>query len=459
VSSHSGSEGQIPIRGGPSRRALLRGGIGAIGGVGLASALAGCGSPIAAGLAGTQIAPGTVTFWNLFGGGDGARLTVMLDQYEKNHGGSGSLQAATFAWGNPYYTKVALATIGNKPPDVAISHLTRAKNLAEGGLLTPITDDMLALVDLKPSDFTDRVWQAQKLNGTSYAIPLDTHPLVLFYNETVCKKAGLLGADGKLKTITGTDEWEAALTAIKKVTGQYGATTGSIADPSNSWRWFTTLYQQMNGSTPFLSDNGGKLTYNKDLVLKTLAYIRKLTASGLMPASIDTPGAETLMFTGKSGFFINGEWEITTAQAIEGLKFSIVPIPKLFDKKAAFADSHTFVLPATDRSPAQLKRTMGFVKSMLDQSLTWAKGGHIPAYLPVKDSAAYKQLTPQSNYVEVADYAVYDPLAWYSGSGSNFENIVGAQIGLVQQGLASPVQALASIRQQLLTYVDTPSPL
>jgi len=38
---------------------------------------------------------------------------------------------------------------------------------------------------------------------------------------------------------------------------------------------------------------------------------------------------------------------------------------------------------------------------------------------------------------------VYDAEAWYSGSGSTFENTVGAQVGLVLQGLATPEDALA----------------
>ena len=40
-----------------------------------------------------------------------------------------------------------------------------------------------------------------------------------------------------------------------------------------------------------------------------------------------------------------------------------------------------------DRSDDQMLRAMTFVKSMLDQSLTWAEGGHIPTYLPTFDSS------------------------------------------------------------------------
>jgi multiple sugar transport system substrate-binding protein len=165
------------------------------------------------------------------------------------------------------------------------------------------------------------------------------------------------------------------------------------------------------------------------------------------------------MFTGKAGFFMQGEWEISTAQSIKGLKFGMAPIPQLFDKPAAQADSHTFILPRKDRTPEQKKAAMLFIKQMLDQSLTWAQGGHVPAYMPTFDSSAYEKLTPQSNYASAAASAVFDDAAWYGGSGSTFENTVGAQLALVQQGSSSPAAAMSAIKSQLSTYLNTPSPL
>jgi multiple sugar transport system substrate-binding protein len=440
-----------------SRRAFLRGSAGAAAGLALAGGLSGCGSALSAGLAGSALAPGTVTWWNLFGGGDGARMQIMEDNYTKSSGAS-PLQAATFTWGNPYYTKVSLATLGDAPPDVAAAHLTRQANLARAGLLSEITDDMLALVGLRASDFDPKPYNALKVDGKSYAVAFDTHPFVLYYNVDVCDKAGLLDSDGNLKPIEGTDGWEAALTAAKEVTGVYGAAVATIGDNATSWRWFQSLYSQQGGP-PFMADGGAKLTYDEDLAIKTMTYIRSLTKSGLMPTDTDYAGSGTMMFTGQAGFYMQGEWEITTAEAVKGLKFGMVPLPTLFDKPAAQADSHTFVLPRQDRSDAQVLRAMTFIKSMLDQSLTWAKGGHIPAYQPTLESAEYKALKPQSNYASAATTAVYDAEAWYSGSGSNFENVMGAQIGLVQQGLATPQAALAAARSQLETYANTPSPL
>jgi multiple sugar transport system substrate-binding protein len=136
-----------------------------------------------------------------------------------------------------------------------------------------------------------------------------------------------------------------------------------------------------------------------------------------------------------------------------------VPVPTIYDTQAEQADSHTFILPNMERSDDQVLRAMTFVKSMLDQSLTWAEGGHIPTYLPTFESAEYKNLQPQASYSAAADTAVYDAEAWYSGSGSTFENTIGAQIGLVLQGLATPEAALTSAHDQLTTYANTKSPL
>lgn len=444
-----------PRGGSFTRRSLLAAGAAAA----TVLPLAACSSPLAAGIAGSALNPDTLVFWNLFGGGDGARMQEMEAGYAKLHGGPSSIQATTFAWGNPYYSKVTLATVGNKPPDVAIAHLTRAKPLWDGDLLDPISSEDLASVGLSASDFNQRAWTTQKTDGKNICIPLDTHPFVLFYNVDVCQKAGLLDSDGKLKDLTGRENFEAALAAVSKVTGGNALNVANVSETATPWRFFWTMYNQINGATPFISDGGSKLTVNEDAYNTVTDMTQKWVKNGWLNKGLDYATAETLMFTGKVGFFMQGEWEISTAQSIKGLKFGMVPVPQLFDKPAAQADSHTFILPRKDRTPEQRKAHMLFIKQMLDQSLTWAQGGHVPAYLPTYDSSAYKKLEPQADYASAAANAVYDDPAWYGGSGSTFENTVGAQLALVQQGAVSPAGAMSAIKSQLSTYLDTPSPL
>jgi len=439
-----------------TRRALLGGGVAAAGTL----ALAGCASsPLAAGLVGSPLNPEQLIFWNLFGGGDGSRMQTMEAGYEKLHGGGKSLQATVFAWGNPYYSKLTLATVGNKPPDVAISHLTRAKPLYDGDILEPITDADLASVGLSAGSFNAKSWAAQKTDGRNIAIPLDTHPLVMFFNSDVCAKAGLVDADGKLKNLDGMDAFESALAAVSKVTGGTAITVANVSETATPWRVFWTFYNQIKGATPFISDNGSTLSVNEDAYTEVTSRLQKWVKNGWLNKGLDYAGAQTQMFTGKAAFYLQGEWEITTAQSVSGLKFGMVPAPQIYDKPAAQADSHTFVLPRKDRTPEQRKQAMLFIKQMLDQSQTWAMGGHVPAYLPTLDSAAYKALEPQADYASAAKVAVYDDPAWYGGSGSTFEATVGAQLGLVQQLAASPQAALSAIKQQLQVYLNTPSPL
>jgi multiple sugar transport system substrate-binding protein len=181
-----------------------------------------------------------------------------------------------------------------------------------------------------------------------------------------------------------------------------------------------------------------------------------------MPGSIDYQGAIALFASGAAGFHLNGEWEITTFQTAK-MPFSMTLVPNVFGaggKYAVQADSHTLVIPRGGaRDVKQLDRALGFVKSMLDQSMTWAEGGHVPAWQPVAQSEAYKKLTPQSNYAAAADAAVYDPPGWYSGSGSDFEILMSSAVAGVEAGQLSPADAIAQVRSKLETLASAPSPV
>jgi multiple sugar transport system substrate-binding protein len=436
-----------------TRRGLLRV---AFAGAGIA-ALTGCSTPVGAGLANTRLDPGTVDYWNLFGGGDGVRMQQMQDGYRKANPRT-SLQAVTLNWGDPYYTKLSLATVGGKPPNVAVSHLTRMKTLVQADLLQELSLDDLARHGMRPDMFNRRAWEAGLVDGKVYAIPIDTHPFVLFYNTDICQQAGLLDGDGQLTPIVGEAAFADALRRVKQVTGAYGATHGINSDPATTWRLFQTLYSQLDGEV--LADEGTRVVLDDAKAKRVLDYLRTLTVEeGLIPVS-DYQGAIGLFANGQAGFHLNGEWEITTFQTAK-MPFSMALVPNVFGgPHAVQADSHTLVLPKRPgQDRAQLDRSLGFVKSMLDQSDIWAEGGHVPTWQPYATSEAYRQLNPQHNYAAAADTAVYDPPGWYSGSGSNFENVVGSAVGGVESGQFSPEAAIAQMRSQLSVLARTPSPV
>jgi multiple sugar transport system substrate-binding protein len=434
------------------------------GGLGLLGALSACGSPIVTSLTGGQPATADVIFWHLFGGGDGINMTTMVDTYEKDSGRS--VEATLLSWGNPYYTKLALAASSGRPPDVAISHLSRLSLLAEAGLLEPVDTAAFTNAGITHDMFTPAAWAKATVKGTVYAVPLDTHPFVLFYNVDLAKQAGILNAAGDdLMPMQGRDDFIGALKAMKDAGDTYGAVMSLTADPSTCWRFFMMLYTGLAG--PIVSDQGTEVTIDNDAMEETFAFMQSLTSTlGLMPGSATSTTATTLFGGGTVGFLFDGEWQIPTYRGVKlangkPLDFNVVPFPAILGPKpVAYADSHSLVIPqSSGRSAQRSADAVAFIKGLLDESAIWAGGGHIPAWLPVQKSPAFLKQKPQSNYIQAAFNAVYDPVAWYTGAGSDFQTAMGSVISSVLGGHTSPSGGVDQMTSSLMTFATARPPV
>ncbi|RLL70441.1 extracellular solute-binding protein [Streptomyces sp. Z26] len=442
----------------PTRRALLRaaGALGATAATG--GLLTGCGTAIGQGFTGGAGPASKLDFWNPFTGGDGARMVEMERAYRERHPGI-DLNATTFVWGDPYYTKLTLATLGDRPPQVAITHLSKIPTLAGAGLLREIGDDELAAQGMTADRFDERAWQKAHHDGALRAIPLDTHPFVLYVRTDIAKKAGLLGPGGALPDVDGPEEFLDALRAAKEVTGAWGCSIASTKDPSTCFRLFWSLYRQLGGQ--LVADEGQRVVIDMAAAEEAFAYVQRLTREKLVPTGVDSPGAITLLTSGRAGFLLDGVWQILAVQDAK-VPFDMRPFPRIF-REAAYAchaDSHGLVLPKSPSEKAQRADTaLEFVRSLLDASDAWAGGGHVPAWLPTQRSAAYRKLEPQSHYAAAADGAAYDPSAWYSGAGSSLHNRLGDVCASVLGGRTAPGRGAARMREELRELAATPSPL
>jgi len=420
----------------PGRRAVLGGLLGAL-------ALTGCGS-----LRGKP----KVREWNLFGGGDGARLLQIHQQYVAEHPDV-AFKAHTLAWGPPFYTKLAMSAAGGRAPEVATLHLSRLKGFSPTTMLDPIPVELLADAGVTESDFLPTSWNRAVVDGKLYAVPLDTHPFVLYYNTEICQKAGLLEADGRIKTVKGVDAFLEMLKAVKDVTGKFAASV----ETTNPWRLWWTLYGQLEGK--FFDDTGTRLILDDAKALEALNLMAKLAADGLTPRSSNYSALVAQFSNGDAGLSFNGEWEVTTYQTAK-MPFSMAPFPVVYDVPKFAGDAHTFVLPhQSNRNKADTKATVEYIAWMLKHSADWAAGGHIPAYQPVAKSQEYLDLKPQAEYRSVAPDVLFDPDAWFSGSGAQLQNEAAAAFSGVFSGQATPKAALAQFKAATQKLLDTPSPV
>jgi multiple sugar transport system substrate-binding protein len=447
------------VSGTPSRRDFLR----LCGGVSAAGLVAGCSSPVVSSITGSQPATADVIYWHLFGGGDGANMATMVSDVERSSGLS--VEPTLLSWGNPYYTKLALAASSGRPPDVAISHLSRLPLLAEAGLVETVDEAGLTDAGLTQDKFTPRAWSKATVSGTTYAVPLDTHPFVMFYNRDLAKKAGLLDSSGNLKKLSGRQDFVDAIAAMKDAGAVYGAISSNTADPATTWRFFMTIYSGVGG--PIVEDRGTRITLDRSAAEETFALMQELTVGKkLMPGNATITTVSTLFGQGKVGFLFDGEWQIPTYQGVKlpsgkPLDFDVVPFPAILGKEPkSYADSHSLIIPrSSGRSAARSRDAVTFVKGLLEDSAVWAGGGHVLAWLPTQRSKKFEHMKPQSNYVRAAFDAVYDPPAWYTGAGSDFQNSMGAVITKVLAGQTGPAPAVDEMVASLQTYATAKPPV
>jgi multiple sugar transport system substrate-binding protein len=186
-----------------------------------------------------------VVWWDFLSGGDGVRMKSLIQQFNTENPDI-EIQPTTLEWGVPFYTKVQTGAAVGQGPDVMTYHLSRLPLGVSTGTLRPYTMDELKSVGLGADDYFPTDWDAAHVDGKLYAVPLDIHSIILYYNKDALKAAGLLGDDGLPKGLDGLDNFNAALKKLSGGKSQYGVSFAS-SDGATIWRIFYTLLNQQGG--------------------------------------------------------------------------------------------------------------------------------------------------------------------------------------------------------------------
>jgi len=432
-----------------SRRQLLTGSA-LLGGGLLATGLTGCGG--AAQAAAVQ----DIGFWHLLSGGDGIKMQAMINSANQANPGF-KVHPTVLAWGPPYYTKLAMASAGGRPPEVAIMHASRVPGYAPGGLIEPWDLDLLAENGVTASDFAPRIWEKSQNNGKVFSIALDSHPFVMFYNTDVAGKAGLLSSNGQLQEVRSPEEFKAMALEMQKVTKAHGLSFGYLGSGSQMWRLFYTLYKQ-HGVDMELTP-GQPMKVDRDAAIESLEFMASLFDDTIAAQAGDISTGIAEFARGGSGMLFSGVWELPTMKKA-GIPVDAATIPTLYGTPASYADSHSFVLPRQLNLNEDKRRDVyKFVTDVLKGSLSWAEAGHIPGYQPVVQSQAYRELTPQIHYANAADIIAYDPESWFSGSGSDWQTYFAENVQNVLLGRDKAAAGWDAFEQRTNTLLSRPNPV
>ena len=140
--------------------------------------------------------PITLAFWNGFTGPDGTTMERIVRAFNASHPNI-RVRMQIIPWAT-YYDKLTLGLAYGGSPDVFIVHVNRFAEYANYGAF----EDINALVTepgFPAEDFASIPWNAAVWRAKRYAIPLDCHPVGLYYNTDLFEKAGIVDGEGRAR--------------------------------------------------------------------------------------------------------------------------------------------------------------------------------------------------------------------------------------------------------------------
>ncbi|MCH4032451.1 MAG: ABC transporter substrate-binding protein [Lachnospiraceae bacterium] len=388
-----------------------------------------------------------LVFWSLFTGGDGEWFGKIVDQYNQEKNPDHPVSVITLVWAD-YYTKLQTAVATGNGPDLGVSHVSKLYELAKTGAIEPL-DDYLNAAGIKLSDYYEQASvDAVTIDGKIYAIPLDTHAEVMYYNLDLLKQAGI--SEDDVKNISSADDFKALLQKCKDSLPEDVSPLALNSSGDDPFRiWYANYFQK--GGADFVNEDATEDTMDADKAKESMEWLKGLYDDGLILPGIDDESA--LFQSGKAAFLFAGTWVTGTFENTDGLNFNNACYPNLFGTNQCWADSHTLIMPVnSDRTDEESQSCVNFMFSASnDYGITWAGSGQIPAAINANQSDEYKSMKGY-NVVEELNNAKYAPRATNYYGGMKAEMIEA--LDSYWQGTADIDTALESLQGAIDNNLD-----
>lgn len=336
-------------------------------------------------------------YWVLFSGGDARPMQLMVDKFNASHHHI-NVTMKIIKWAD-YYPTLNKNLHTKNAPDIAIVHAS----------LLPWYVHQNALADLNSyempwKNFSPRLRQAIQFDNNYYALPLDMHPQVFYFNKKYLAQAHLLDKNGNPIIGNGI---EGFVEFLQKLQQSLPSDVVPFSTPNsnvlNWWIWYSLYSQQENGG--YLVNN--KAAINNKAGKKAFEFFYKMREAKVWNQDIHDEKGYNLFKFNKAATMITGVWTTWNFQQNKELDFGVVKFPKFFEHNANFGDSHTFVLlKSNDRLKEQASAE--FIQWISENSYDWALSGQVPANLNILKTEEFKKLPFRKIYIQSAqEMALY----------------------------------------------------
>ncbi|GGG02754.1 ABC transporter substrate-binding protein [Paenibacillus abyssi] len=389
----------------------------------------------------------TLSYWTLFTGGDGENMDALIAEFNKTHPNI-EIKNTKLEWAE-YYTKLITAVGNGNGPDIGISHTSRLPDLIEQGVVTEL-DSVADAAGIEWSTYNQNLLNATVVDGKHYAIPIDTHPFIMYYNKKLLQDAGLLGEDGKPVLEQSAEGFVTFLSTLKEKLPANITPFAFESKDHDPFRLWWSLYTQLGGND-IISDDLSKVQLDEAKATQAAQYMQDLYSNGFIKKN--DPDFYKTFQSGAGAIMMTGVWATGTWESTNGLEFGAMPIPKIFDQEAAWGDSHTIILPVTkDEDAAKREAAITFADWIADNGQIWAKAGHIPSKPSAIEKQEFKDMDYRSDYVSVADTVKFS-----KPSTKNWQIrdlAVMKYLNEVWAGKMQPADAVANMQPEIQKVLD-----
>ncbi|KQS97349.1 hypothetical protein ASG23_17570 [Cellulomonas sp. Leaf395] len=336
--------------------------------------------------------PVTIEYWNGFTGGDGPYMRAMVDEFNATHENI-TVKSNTLGW-TDFYQRIVAAVHAGQGPDVAAMQLDNLPTQAARSVIVPM-EDAIEQMGFTAQDFPQTLVEATEFDGHVWGVPLDSHTIASYANTDQLTAAGVTA-----QATTGQD-FGSQLTALQTV---------GVPEPfwmPNQWPahlMFLSLLWQ-NGGEPYSAD-GLTATYNSPEGVAALTWMVDQVTQGVSPTNVAKDSQYLAFKNSQNSVTWDGIWQIndlkTTAPT---LNWSLAPLPTVFGRPAAWANSHQLVmLSQRSPDPDSQQASKEFIKWMVEHSSEWAAAGMIPAYNEARNGPEFTSMPQSALAAEVENF-------------------------------------------------------
>lgn len=319
-----------------------------------------------------------IEMWSPLTGPDGDEMTALAQQYSSENEQGITVEHVAQP---EYVQKLETSAAANQLPAMTVVRVTNVGQLAARNVIKPFSDEAMAVLGDATGDFPENVWTRGEYRGERYSVPLDMHPLVMYYNKDMFQAAGVEEPGTEPMT---RDEFEGALRALE----ESGVQPIAIGTAFQGATLFQTFIEQFGGS--LVNEDGTEVTYNSDAGVQALEYVNQLKQQ--YSPDISGPGdPEAAVFKqGQAAIVMHGPWHISDMQQLDFVGFA--PMPQVGDDYAVWGGSHQFALTTDD--PATQAAAACWIRWVSDNSAQWAAAGQVPARTSARESGELSEIAP-----------------------------------------------------------------